>query len=197
MLIMNKAEKLIKRIVKGYNSIVQSKGIRLEDFLRQRFNPTDRGIDIICSYINKYYRRVDKSTLIDGDIEERYVFELYRETRKSVVFYTRDKELEPEDVMFHLEFFKEIDELVQEDKSRELALYILKNYVDKVKPEDKDDHVYVFFTGFVKHPWKTDWQVAEEIALEFMEKISVIKEEVNVNVEGDEEVVDPVDERLF
>lgn len=194
---MNKAEKLIKRIVKGYNSIVQSKGIRLEDFLRQRFNPTDRGIDIICSYINKYYRRVDKSTLIDGDIEERYVFELYRETRKSVVFYTRDKELEPEDVMFHLEFFKEIDELVQEDKSRELALYILKNYVDKVKPEDKDDHVYVFFTGFVKHPWKTDWQVAEEIALEFMEKISVIKEEVNVNVEGDEEVVDPVDERLF
>mgnify|MGYP000923496819 FL=1 len=194
---MNKAEKLIKRIVKGYNSIVQSKGIRLEDFLRQRFNPTDRGIDIICSYINKYYRRVDKSTLIDGDIEERYVFELYRETRKSVVFYTRDKELEPEDVMFHLEFFKEIDSLVEEGKSRELALYILKNYVDKVKPEDKDDHVYVFFTGFVKHPWKTDWQVAEEIALEFMEKISVIKEEVDVNVEGDEEVVDSVDDRLF
>jgi hypothetical protein len=192
---MNKAEKLIKRIVKGYNSIVQSKGIRLEDFLRQRFNPTDRGIDIICSYINKYYRRVDKSTLIDGDIEERYVFELYRETRKSVVFYTRDKELEPEDVMFHLDFFKEIDELVEEGKSRELALYILKNYVEKVKPEDKDDHVYVFFNGFAKHPWKTDWQVAEEIALEFMEKISVIKEEVNV--EGDEEVVDSVDERLF
>lgn len=192
---MNKAEKLIKRIVKGYNSIVQSKGIRLEDFLRQRFNPTDRGIDIICSYINKYYRRVDKSTLIDGDIEERYVFELYRETRKSVVFYTRDKELEPEDVMFHLEFFKEIDSLVEEGKSRELALFILKNYVDKVKPEDKDDHVYVFFTGFVKHPWKTDWQVAEEIALEFVETISVIKEEVNV--EGDEEVVDSVDDRLF
>ena len=192
---MNKAEKLIKRIVKGYNSIVQSKGIRLEDFLRQRFNPTDRGIDIICSYINKYYRRVDKSTLIDGDIEERYVFELYRETRKSVVFYTRDKELEPEDVMFHLEFFKEIDELVEEGKSRELALFILKNYVDKVKPSDKDDHVYVFFTGFVKHPWKTDWQVAEEIALEFVETISVIKEEVNV--EGDEEVVDSVDDRLF
>ena len=194
---MNKAEKLIKRIVKGYNSIVQSKGIRLGDFLRQRFNPTDRGIDIICSYINKYYRRVDKSTLIDGDIEERYVFELYRETRKSVVFYTRDKELEPEDVMFHLEFFKEIDSLVEDGKSRELALYILKNYVDKVKPEDKDDHVYVFFTGFVKHPWKTDWQVAEEIALEFVETISVIKEEVDVNVEGDEEVVDSVDERLF
>jgi hypothetical protein len=194
---MNKAEKLIKRIVKGYNSIVQSKGIRLEDFLRQRFNPTDRGIDIICSYINKYYRRVDKSTLIDGDIEERYVFELYRETRKSVVFYTRDKELEPEDVMFHLEFFKEIDSLVEDGKSRELALYILKNYVDKVKPEDKDDHVYVFFTGFVKHPWKTDWQVAEEIALEFVETISVIKEEVDVNVEGDEEVADPVDDRLF
>ena len=192
---MNKAEKLIKRIVKGYNSIVQSKGIRLGDFLRQRFNPTDRGIDIICSYINKYYRRVDKSTLIDGDIEERYVFELYRETRKSVVFYTRDKELEPEDVMFHLEFFKEIDSLVEDGKSRELALYILKNYVDKVKPEDKDDHVYVFFTGFVKHPWKTDWQVAEEIALEFVETISVIKEEVNV--EGDEEVVDSVDDRLF
>lgn len=192
---MNKAEKLIKRIVKGYNSIVQSKGIRLEDFLRQRFNPSDRGIDIICSYINKYYRRVDKSTLIDGDIEERYVFELYRETRKSVVFYTRDKELEPEDVMFHLDFFKEIDSLVEEGKSRELALFILKNYVDKVKPSDKDDHVYVFFTGFVKHPWKTDWQVAEEIALEFVETISVIKEEVNV--EGDEEVVDPVDERLF
>lgn len=194
---MNKAEKLIKRIVKGYNSIVQSKGIRLEDFLRQRFNPTDRGIDIICSYINKYYRRVDKSTLIDGDIEERYVFELYRETRKSVVFYTRDKELEPEDVIFHLEFFKEIDSLVEEGKSRELALFILKNYVEKVKPSDKDDHVYVFFTGFVKHPWKTDWQVAEEIALEFVETISVIKEEVNVNVEGDEEVVDTVDERLF
>lgn len=191
---MNKAEKLIKRIVKGYNSIVQSKGIRLEDFLRQRFNPSDRGIDIICSYINKYYRRVDKSTLIDGDIEERYVFELYRETRKSVVFYSRDKELEPEDVMFHLEFFKEIDSLVEEGKSRELALFILKNYVDKVKPEDKDDHVYVFFTGFVKHPWKTDWQVAEEIALEFVETISVIKEEVNVE---EEKVVDPVDERLF
>lgn len=192
---MNKAEKLIKKIVKGYNSIVQSKGIRLEDFLRQRFNPTDRGIDIICSYINKYYRRVDKSTLIDGDIEERYVFELYRETRKSVVFYTRDKELEPEDVMFHLEFFKEIDSLVEEGKSRELAIFILKNYVDKVKPSDKDDHVYVFFTGFVKHPWKTDWQVAETIALEFVETISVIKEEVNV--EGEEEVVDTVDERLF
>lgn len=194
---MNKVEKFVDRVVKSCNSIVQSKGIRLEDFLRQRFNPTDRGIDIICSYINKYYRRVDKSTLIDGDIEERYVFELYRETRKSVVFYTRDKELEPEDVMFHLEFFKEIDSLVEEGKSRELALYILKNYVEKVKPEDKDDHVYVFFTGFVKHPWKTDWQVAEEIALEFMEKISVIKEEVDVNVEGNEEVVDPVDERLF
>ena len=192
---MNKAEKLIKRIVQGYNSIVQSKGIRLEDFLRQRFNLTDRGIDIICSYINKYYRRVDKSTLIDGDIEERYVFELYRETRKSVVFYTRDKELEPEDVMFHLDFFKEMDELVEGDKSRELAFYILKNYVEKVKLSDKDDHVYVFFTGFVKHPWKTDWQVAETIALEFIETMSVVKEEENV--EGDEEIINPMDDRLF
>lgn len=193
---MNKAEKLIKSIVKGCNSIVQSKGIRLEDFLRQRFNPSDRGIDIICSYINKYYRRVDKSTLIDGDIEERYVFELYRETRKSMVFYTHNKELEPEDVMFHLDFFKEIDSLVEEGKSRELALFILKNYVDKVKPSDKDDHVYVFFTGFVKHPWKTDWQVAEEIALEFVETISVIKDNENVEEEKteDEEVINTVDE---
>ena len=187
---MNRAERFMNGIVKRCNSIIHSKGIRLEDFLKSKFNPSDRGVDIICAYINKYYRQIEKSTLINGDIEERYVFELYRETRKSVVFYTRDKELEPEDVMFHLDFFKEIQEFVEEDKCRELASFILKNYVEKVKPSDKDDHVYVFFTGFVKHPWKTDWQVAEMIALEFTEKTSVVVDE---KIE-DEEVINTVNE---
>lgn len=193
---MNKVEKLMDMVVKSCNSIIQSKGVRLEDFLRAKFNPSDRGIDIICSYINKYYRQIDKSTLINGKIEERYAFELYRETRKSVVFYSRDKELEPEDVMFHLDFFKEVQEFVEEDKCRELASFILKNYVEKVKPSDKDGYVYVFFTGFVKHPWKTDWQVAELIALEFIEIMSVVKEDEKVEEEKteDEEVINTVDE---
>lgn len=174
---MNKAEKFMRRVVNGYNSMTQSKGIRLDDFLKSKFNPSDRGIDIICTYISKYYKKIDKSTLINGDIEKRYVFELYRETRKSVVFYTRDKEIDADDIIFHLDFFKEIQEFVEDDKCYELASFVLKNYIEKATPSDKDDSVYVFFTGFMKHPWKTDWQVAEIIAAEFIEKISVVVEE--------------------
>ena len=176
MFLMNKAKKFMNGIVKGYNSMIQNKGVKLYDFVKSKFSPTDRGIDILCSYISRYYKKVDESTLICGDIEERYIFELYRETRKSILFYTRDKEIDVDDVMFHLDFFKEIQEFVEDDKHRALATFIVENYIEKVTPSDKSGSVYVFFTGFVKHPWKTDWQVAELIAAEFFGKMEEEKE---------------------